>query len=156
MENDSIDTTTLDHKENNNFCVFKMDYIGQNLKNNPDFQKWKVKMLKIYGKDAKLFACLIDNIYFYTSNDEYKRFPYYLCECPLCKTPSCYFCSKYCDDSFLNGNCCCRRRIRCMIVQDGLIFINPVGKSKNPQDFSQALGIFYLPVLNFFLLFKGK
>jgi len=133
--------------------IFQISYAGERLNNNPKFQKWKTEMFKIYGDDAKFFKCLIDNIIFSTPFDEYKNFPFYLCNCPICQTPTCYFCSKYCEDSYRNGNCCFKRRIRCMLFQDGVKFIKPDENTRR-YDFSGALAYFYLPVLNFlFLIF---
>ena len=147
MEIDSAKLNLSDNSENPN--SFRISYDGQNLDLNPNFQKWKTEMFKNYGDDAKFFKCLIDNVIFCASLDDYKDFPYYLCNCPICQTPTCFFCSKFCEDHYRNGNCCLKRRIRCMFIQDGLVFIKPVGRAAEfPPDFSGGLAYLYLPVLN--------
>ena len=153
MEIDSAKIKLSVNSENPD--AFAISYTGQRLDNNPNFLKWKTEMFQKYGDDAKLFKCLIDNVIFCGSLDDYKTFPYYLCNCPICQTPTCYFCSKFCEDNYRNGNCCLKRRIRCMIIQDGLVYIKPVGRAEQyPPNFSSALIYLYFPVLNFlFLIF---
>ena len=79
-----------DNNSNYSENIFKLDYKGQSLKSNLIFDSWKNKMLLKYGRDAKLFKCKEENLYFYTSYQEYKEF--YIGKCPSCDEPKCYFC----------------------------------------------------------------
>ena len=70
---------------------FKLDYFGQLLEGNNNFNEFKKQKLLKFGDDAKLFKCKFDNLYFYVSNKNCKTFPFYYKECPLCKNKICYF-----------------------------------------------------------------
>ena len=104
------------YKSINNY--FTCEYANQKLNdNNLQFLKWKNSMQKINGKNAKLFRCLKDNIYFYTTNDECKKYPIYQSKCPKCCSQICYYCSVYTGDSFSeNGTCCLRRKLKCFFL----------------------------------------
>ena len=120
------------YKSINNY--FTCEYANQKLNyNNLQFLKWKNSMQKINGKNAKLFRCLKDNIYFYTTNDECKK----------------YYCSVYTGDSFSeNGTCCLRRKLKCLFYQDCYRYINPIHKEENLLPFKTAFKIFIIPVIS--------
>ena len=46
---------------------FKLDFSGQKLEGYRKFEEFKKQQLIELGKDAKLFHCKTDNIYFYVS-----------------------------------------------------------------------------------------
>lgn len=98
--------------------IFKLKYKRQALKRNAKFIVWKNKMLTIYGNNSKLFNCIYDDIYFYGTNDDYKTKPYYKSNCPICQKSICYYCSRYTKDNFDKGDCCIKRKIYCILVQD--------------------------------------
>ena len=148
--------------ENNDFeskNVFKFDYISQKLDNSIEYQNWKQAMQKKYGRNAKQFKCLIDNILFYTSYTECRSYPSYKAECPICKKYICFFCS----NSIVNENekdnviCCLRRRIFKLFFYDGLRYIKKI--NINDIDKQHILNnntyiIFFIPFLNlgFFII----
>ena len=53
-----------DNNSKNTENIFKLDYKGQSLKSSLIFDSWKNKMLLKYGRDAKLFKCKEENLYF--------------------------------------------------------------------------------------------
>ena len=112
MEND-IEENIVNNLDANSENFFKLDYGGQSLKANNQFQSWKNKMENIYGNKAKLFKCKKDNAYFY-SLDDYKVRG----QCPLCKKYICYFCSN------MDYYCCAKSNIYQIIYVDGFTFIN--------------------------------
>ena len=83
--------------------AFKFDYPDQNFDKDIKYQEWKNSMIKKYGKDAKLFKCLKDKIYFYSSYLDCISSPCYRVKCPQCKEYICHFC-------FYSGK---NRKIRC-------------------------------------------
>ena len=122
--------------------MFKLDYEGQNLKN-VQFIRWKNEMLKIYGKNAKLFECKNENIFFYVSEKESKTIPIYLKECPSCNKSICYFCSRVIKKDNDIGKCCIKRRINYLIYVSGF------------EDFDYLKSmkfILYIPFLNLLFL----
>jgi len=74
---------------------FKLDFPEQNLKGNRKFEEFKNKKLKEYGKDAKLFFCKNDNIYFYVHIDNCEIFPFFYEQCPLCESYMLFLWKKY-------------------------------------------------------------
>ena len=89
--------------ESNN--VFQLEYDNQSLKRSKNFIDWENKMKKKFGKDAKLFKCVYDNIYYFATNEECKTRPYYKAECPICHLSICYLCSRHISDNYDNGKC---------------------------------------------------
>ena len=108
--------------ENENYLIrnegniFRLDYSEQNINSNSDFLKWKKSMLENYGKDAKLFHCLKDKIYFCVSKKECN----YNNICPICKESICYFCK---SNGSHEGYCCIRYKFYSMIFVDSKIYI---------------------------------
>ena len=148
MENEN-DNELCDKNIYNSECAFKLDYSNQSLKENKEFQNWKIQMLKRYGNDAKLFKCKYDNCYFYGTNKECKTRPYNSAYCPICNRSICYYCLRSCGEgSCDNGRCCVKRRIYCMFFQDGYSFIRP-----EPNDDADAyysfLKMFFIPIFSF-------
>ena len=106
-------------------------------------------MLKIYGNDAKLFKCLVDKIYFYTSYNEY-RYSYF-CRgiCPLCKKPICYYCSRfYFEDLYEYGSCCLTRKIKYIFLKDTVIYTNQNDERINLL-YKKYFFIFFIPIISF-------
>ena len=107
MENESNLISNFDFVEDN---IFRTEYENQNIHNFKAFKNWKISNIKKYGKDAKLFHCLNDKIYFYAPyykcNENY---PYYKVKCPKCNKYICYCCSSINNDEHFE--CCMKRRI---------------------------------------------
>ena len=126
--------------------VFKTEYASQNInKNNIEFRNWQNKMIQKYGRDARLFRCIKDNIIFYTSNEDCKSNPFYQSICPCCNKPICYYCHRYRKDRYENGLCCLSRKLYYFFFKDGLRLINPVGEG---TDFDLYLFFFLIPGIN--------
>lgn len=155
MENDDRASSNLLEIKIKNIFKFKQEYKGQHLNNNSEFLKWKKEMETKYGNNAKLFKCLIDDIYFYTSYKDYNTFPFYQSICPLCQTPTCYFCNKYGGkDDLFSGNCCIKRRIRCQFLKDGFTYIIPSKELDEAKfkKFKHIFIVFFIPVFNILFL----
>ena len=91
MENDiknENDENLIDIKD-----YFLLDFAEQTIKGNRKFEMFKKKKLDELGKDAKLFHCKNDNIYFYVSKKEWESRNYNII-CPKCKNYVCYFCER--------------------------------------------------------------
>ena len=97
--------------------AFKLDYSYQDISKNNDFQKWKNLMIKKYGREGVLFKCKKDNIYFYSTKEEYNSDPLCKCVCPCCSCAICYFCHRRISDNYGNGDCCLSRRIHCIFFK---------------------------------------
>ena len=105
MENDILSVNQQNLIDVNEY--FKLDFPEQKLKGNRKFEEFKKQKLKELGKDAKLFHCIKDNIYFYVSKTECKILPYYYKKCPLCDNYVCYFCNRRTKRPIgEKGNCC--------------------------------------------------
>ena len=149
MENDEKNDILITNQE-----IFKCGFEGQNVKNSPKYQTWEHSMKEIYGNNGKLFKSPQDKIYYYYTNDDCKR-TYYLGLCPICKKNICHFCQTYCQDLYFeNGSCCLKRKIKCMFLQDKLIYLNK-SKHKDMFPYKKAFIIFFIPFLNF-LNFIGR
>ena len=115
----------MENEQNNdnsrNINVFKLDYKKQKMNNNLKFIKWKKQMLRIYGINSKIFFCSKDNIYFYASNDEFNKFPFYQGICPFCNKKVCYFCSR--PSNVSRGLCCIKRSLKFAFIQNPLRFL---------------------------------
>ena len=80
MENDE----DISNKLNDNLDeVFNFDYEKENIKENKEFQKWKSKIEKIYGKNYRIYKCNKDKICFYGEINT--ELDYYMDYCPKCK-----------------------------------------------------------------------
>jgi len=101
--------------ENNDNLVdideyFKLDFSKQTLKGNIKFKEFKKIKLKELGKDAKLFHCKNDNIYFYVSQGKFIELPNYYAKCPLCNNYLCHFCENSTQE-YPNRICCIKLEI---------------------------------------------
>jgi len=142
MENDlKVNEKFLNIIENK----FKIEYFGQNLKKNKSFIQWQNEMKKYYGKDAKLFKCKKDKIFYYAKFRDCKKLPLYKTKCPICDLSNCYFCLKHTDDGADDGKCCLSRRIYCLFFQAGFAFIE---NDDNDEYFFDYLKIFLIPLLS--------
>ena len=113
MENDIKENLIVTNK------YFKLDFSGQKIEGNKDFEEFKNKQIIELGKDAKLFQCKKDNIYFYISKKDCKLHPYYSKKCPLCKNSICYFCKRGINPSMGdNSNCCIKRKLCYLFFYD--------------------------------------
>jgi len=146
MENDSSS-----RKTENLICInkyFKLDFPGQTIKGNKNFKEFKNLKLKELGKDAKLFHCKRDNIYFYVTKAECKKGRLYLKQCPLCYNYICYFCERKTKkqiDDFLVGDCCVKSKIY------NLLFYS--GPGNLGSDYETYIWILTLiPLVNLFIL----
>ena len=150
MENDDYKTglNILEQNAPNLENAFKIDYDNQKLDGNAEFENWKSVNIKKYGNDYRLFKCSLDKLIFITTKKDCVNYPFYQSLCPKCQKNICYFCSRYAHDSFGNGNCCIRRRICCMIFQEGFRYINPYKETYIP-DFKESFKKFIIPVFNF-------
>ena len=89
---------------------FQLDFPGQKIKGNRKFEEFKKQKLKELGKDAKLFYCKYDYIYFYVHIETCKVYPCFYEQCPICENYICYFCGRN-DEEPINdiknkGRCC--------------------------------------------------
>lgn len=66
MENDKENVLNEINNEKSK-KVFKFEYNGQSLKGNKKFTEWENKMKEELGNNAKLYKCIIDNIYYYNN-----------------------------------------------------------------------------------------
>ena len=62
MENESNLINNFDMIEENTFMP---EYENQNIYNTQAFKNWQNSNFKKYGKEAKLFHCIYNKIYFY-------------------------------------------------------------------------------------------
>ena len=147
MENEN-DSELYNKNISNPECAFKLDYSNQSLKDNIEFQNWKIQMIKRYGNDAKLFKCKHDNCYFYETNKECKTRPYYLAYCPICNQQVCYYCLSNGSDPYNRGKCCVKRRIYCMLFQDGYSYIKPQ-PTDDVKSYHSFLKMFFIPIISF-------
>jgi len=106
MENESNLINNFDMIEENTFMP---EYENQNIYNTQAFKNWQNSNFKKYGKEAKLFHCIYNKIYFYVSDNECQKYPYYRVKCPKCNYYICYCCSSI--DEKRNLDCCLKRRI---------------------------------------------
>ena len=161
MENEN----NLDFKEffsNNNVNnYFKIDYLGQRVKGNKNFDKFQKQQLIKHGTDAYLFKCKYCNICFYISNQNCKTFPFYFKECPLCNKNICYFCSiTLINDDEDNGNCCVIRKLYYLFFHYGFSYFNGIDAvdEDSQKDFYFVLILSLIPLLGLFIflaLFGG-
>ena len=99
MENEKNDIALI-NKDNNynsisNELYFKLEFHDQKINDKTsEFLKWKKTMIKIYGENAKLFKCIKDDIFFYSTDKDCKSYPFYRHKCPICKVQICLYCSQ--------------------------------------------------------------
>ena len=110
-----------DNLTNGHDIYFKPDFPKQIISGSIKFEEFKKRKLKENGKDAKLFYCKPDNIYFYESEKNCEAEPYYKKRCPLCKKYICYFCkSQESNSAELNrGYCCIKLFIHDLLFYSG-------------------------------------
>ena len=124
---------------------FQLDFAEQTIKGNRKFEEFKKQRLNKLGKDAKLFHCTNDNIYFYISKKECEiddnNNHCYCKQCSLCKNYICYFCERIGQGKPYQGNCCILSRLYY------LFFVN--GPREGKKDFSRI----YLEETNHFIVF---
>ena len=134
MENDDKKLKIYDSSENED-NIFSSEYQGQSLKNNINYKNWENSMFVKYGKDAKLFHCQEDKIYYYVSNKNCMEYPYYCTRCPKCNYFVCYFCQTMTNhDEAEYGKCCLKRRLYYSFHEDSQEYINPIGPFKDLAD----------------------
>ena len=149
MENDEKFTNFIERNESNLDNIFKLEFKDQNYKNNLKFISWRDSMIRKFGRNAKLFKCILDNILFYTTNKDCKNYPFYKSTCPCCNQEICFFCYRASSDSYGNGTCCLGRKIYCIFFQDGLRLINPVHPEKDYKPkFKNLLKFYFIPGVN--------
>jgi hypothetical protein len=138
MENDEPKNTNLIIANNHTSTVFNLEYIGQNLNDNIEYQKWKKLMKKEYGNNSKQFKCNKDKILFYSSyNDYIEDYYIYKSKCPVCNKYICYFCSYNGDKYF---SCCIKNSIL-----KTFLYCGPKNASE-PFDYSNLFLL--IPILN--------
>ena len=151
MENDiqvEYQQNIIESKE-----FFKLDFSKEKLKGNRKFEEFKNKKLDELGKDAKLFHCKIDNLFFYVSKKECKIFPFYFKQCPFCNNYVCYFCERNSKIPIeKNGKCCVLLRLYYLLFHLGFGDL----KSEDDKDKDDEFGILrniLLFIMNFLPLF---
>ena len=148
MENDIENHLTTNINEIKTDNLFRLDYKGQSLKDNLKFNSWKNQMFKKYGNDAKLFKCSFDSIYFYCTNESFRKLPLCSSIYPLCNHSICYYCTRIAYNRNSFGECCLKRRIYYKFIYDGFLLINIEDRESLKED----LLLFLCPILSFFLL----
>ena len=154
MENDTRSINNENLIDINDY--FKLDFVEQTLKGNRKFEEFKRQKLNELGKNAKLFHCKNDNVYFYVSKEECEIDPRYYKQCPSCKNYTCYFCGRitnYPLNEYYKGGCCAKLRLYYIFFYDGFQYLN---KDFKEVCFIEIFGIhncfILLPFLNFFYL----
>ena len=138
MENERFDTNLNEY--------FIKDYEHQDLNNNPKYVKWKEEMIHKHGKNVKFVHCKKDNIIFVCYKNLLKEDPVYLSNCPICKNPVCYFCSRFTR----YGECCVQRNIAYIFLHNGFKFIKKVEEDNNhdKSDYKKKIKLFIIPFIN--------
>jgi len=147
MENDKENVLNEINNERSK-KVFKLELNGQSIKGNKKFTDWENKMKEELGNDAKLYKCIHDNIYYFSSDWDLRA------SCPLCHRLICYFCSRYTNHYYEdNGKCCIVRRTYWIIFQGAYTFIKP--RKENDGNYCFHLKIFLAPVISlwYFIFF---
>ena len=115
MENEG-NSKDLSLNENSN--IFKLEYEYQRIEENIKYQNWKQSMIKMYGKNIKIFECKNDQILFCI----YEDIQNYFQSCPICKKHICYFCS-YTSSEASDISCCLTRTINTALFISGPSYI---------------------------------
>ena len=123
MENDYKMKNIEIYPKENEDNIFRTEYAHQNVSNTPAFKNWQNSQLKTYGKNAKLFQCLNDCIYFYKTIKKDWKYDYNA-RCPLCNDYVCYFCSLNKKESY--SECCLYQRLYVLFHsgKDNPAFVN--------------------------------
>ena len=144
MENVLIGDSSLNE-------YFKIEFENQNLNDNPSYLMWKESMISLNGNDTKFVKCKYDNIIFSCTKKSLRKNPIYQSRCPVCKKDICYYCSIHFD-----GECCIKRMISRMFLQDGFIYINPIiEEHAYTLKYYKAFILFILPFFNLLMLIVG-
>ena len=155
MENEINVLINQDNNDISNELYFKKDYHDQKIDDkNWNFLKNKQSIITTYGENAKLFQCLKDDIYFFSSEQDCKSYPFYRQICPICKKQICFYCSKFIyekDGDIEKGTCCLKRRLKYLFFYDGYIYINHTTQ-KYINNFYRALMYFILPIISFIFM----
>ena len=153
MENDIRNETNENLIDINKY--FQLDFSEQDLKGNRKFEEFKKQKLNELGKDAKLFHCKKDNIYFYVSKKEYKVHPCYFKKCPLCNNNVCYFCERNTSKSLNEGgNCCVKLQLYYLFFYSGYEYSKKDLKEIfNEENFCLIILSLLLPFLNIISIF---
>jgi len=128
MENE-LEVNISENNEINTENIFKLDFKGQSLKSNKKFEAWKEKMRLKISKNAILYNCKEDNLYFYGT------FSYDGSECPSCKGHICYFCKR---STNIDLDCCPLGRAYRTLSYDALYFIK-----ENEENYYYSYGEHY-------------
>jgi len=141
----------VDTSKETNLDVFKSNYEGQTLTNNPEFDKFTKKMKDKIGNNARLFKCKKDNVYFY---HDYSIFPYYEARCPIYTKSICYFCFN--TNEFYFDQCCLIKKVYYMFTVDGYIFFDssPI-KYDYKHKFKENLIFALIPFINMVYFIGG-
>ena len=165
MEND-IRTETYENLIDIN-KYFQLDFSKQTIKGNRKFEEFKKQKLNELGKDAKLFHCKNDNIYFYVSKAECEKYDddtlYYIKKCPLCNNFVCYFCKRNCEMLY-SGECCVKSRLNYLFFYVGFESFRWERCLFGPKltllfilmPFTNVLMLFLAIALSLFFLLKQK
>ena len=123
MENDNKEKEIYEDPLGLNENIFRIEYKGQNIKKNEKFLNWKNMTLEKSGKEAQLFYCNKDNIFFYVYDSSCFR-----SACPICGNNICYFCSE------IYENCCIKRKIYKIAL--------------DKEEFCEVVIIYFIPYIN--------
>ena len=135
---------------------YKYEFPNQKLEGDKLFEQFRERKLSQYGKDAKLFKCKKDSIYFYISKVNCEVRPYYYQRCPLCHNYICYFCGRNIRtiDYVIkdNGCCCLKLRLYYLFYKLGFEYFNGLehADSLARDSFCLFLIISNIPLVNLF------
>ena len=157
MENDISIQTNVNLIDINEY--FKLDFPNQNIKGNRKFEEFKQRKLNELGKDAKLFYCKKDSIYFYVSKAECKKLPLYFKKCQLCNNYVCYFCGRNTPNEEDSEKCCVQLVLYYKFFYNGFQYFKGID---NKQTFYRVLIVELIPAFGlmvnittiYFLLFS--
>ena len=135
---------------------FKLDFPEQQFEGNRKFEEFKKQKLKELGKDAKIFYCKNDNIYFYVSKVECKILPYYYKKCPLCNNYVCYFCNRRTEELIgEKGNCCPILSLYYLLFHLRFIYLNEKLKTSSIGEYIFITIACFLPYIGPSFLFMS-
>ena len=153
MENEQEQNNFDDNNGMLNSNFFRPEYENQKVDNNLMFLKWNQSMKNMYGNNCVFLYCSEDNIYFHSTNEEYKQYPIYQVSCPICHQDICFYCHRNAPDDFKeNGTCCLQRKIKCMFNQDCYRYIKPIYNEPDINTYKEAFISFIVPVFHIFTL----
>ena len=132
---------------------FKLDFAEQTIKGNRKFEEFKKQRLNELGKDAKLFYCKNENIYFYVSKSECRTLPFYYKQCPSCNNYVCYFC-KRCTQVPIGeeGNCCIILILYYFFFHRGFQYVDEFRKSMENEELNCTKKIIAIIIINLFII----